>query len=487
MNGLVRQDAHQHYPLAGPPPRPSSQHILNHEETRYMGDFFAGFDRPDAVMNEQHSVAAFDPHTFLPQYLHQDTIMSNVSNQFGTYNYSQLENDFMSDNRTPIDNHVTPHTRANGPFLPRAPHGLSEIEPSYSHEFQQSPFQPLSRPLNTPGRGPAPNFGSDARFQPDGFQNSMAPIDTDVPNPEWLHSNPPTRPGTVPSSPVMGRKRKSDAMMDQNGIVALHRGPNSPINPKSHSRKQSRVSNVKTEPRQEPTPNSLEDSEDSDIDAEAESDDDIPTSSRTTTPPSQTHRRRPGKTDSKITTASTSARKRRKMSNTDSPASKAVTNTSRARPKASTRTSSSATTSQQANAARRHPLSIDQKKANHTSSEQRRRDAAARAAARVYDLVAGIRRSSQKPNQTIRLMRANELLEHLLSARATLEAGLDGGLDTGMGMSTVAGAPGNNLMVDGETEGDVAAADVLTEMGMGMGMGVGPGGGGYFEDGFLES
>jgi hypothetical protein len=86
------------------------------------------------------------------------------------------------------------------------------LRPVYSNSFQQQPYQPQGQPLQTPGRGPVPNFGSDNQFQPTGYSNDPEQLypSAALDEPQWLASNPATRPNTQPSSPMIPRKRTLD-------------------------------------------------------------------------------------------------------------------------------------------------------------------------------------------------------------------------------------------------------------------------------------
>lgn len=389
-----------------PNPQPPSQQILNNTENSQLDDFFTSFDTlqphvPDGELSHGFSMDHFGTSgAFMgmpPNFVGSESVLMNGSGQ--EVHEWQMDR-FMFGNDLPhFDVHSNPALQhsAFGPISQSGP-STAPLAPVYSSSYQQQPFQPQGQPLQTPGRGPVPNFGSDTHFQPSGFNHRLDQANSNpIQDEAWLSSNPNTRPSTQPSSPNLNRKRKSEAdhTSQRNGFLPSSR----PHSPNQTSARHSRVSHVKAEPAQEPTPYSSLDnnshlSADSDADAGAESDVEYP--SRTQSPPAPwpANRPRPAKA---TTTASTRTKKKIPAPKQN----KAPPKGSSARPKAAQRNSSG----QQP---RRQPLSLDQKKANHTNSEQRRRDATARAQARLFDLVPDVRNISQKQSTVQKLVKVVE-------------------------------------------------------------------------------
>jgi hypothetical protein len=264
----------------------------------------------------------------------------------------------------------------------------SGVQPGYSAGWQQQQLQAQGMPLQTPGRGPPMRFGSDSHFQPSGYSGPPLDIpETELQNLEWLESGPNTQPNTQPSSPSWSKKRKLDdyqrdhrnGFMLPNGHPASARRP-----PASHIKMDSRASVslphpaiAISKPHTALIDSFTREQYDHDEDAEAEDDDD-PTASNTAALPSRepsppapwpSNKARPPKSNKPPPTPKPS-RKRKKSESTASGTP--------------SRKTSSKLTRQPST---RVPLTQAQKKANHTNSEQRRRDATARAYAELYDLV----------------------------------------------------------------------------------------------------
>lgn len=385
-----------------PDPQPPSRQILNNSENSQLDDFLNSFDNqslPVQGVNHGFSLNQFqDPNAFLgmpPNFVGSESVMIG-GNGHEVHDW-QMDN-FTFQNSIPhTDVHTIPNLQhpAFG-HVSQANPTTAQLAPIYSNAYQQQPFQPQGQPLQNPGRGPVPNFGSDAHFQPSGFnhipdQAHASPLQDEL----WLSSNPNTRPPTQPSSPMIGRKRKPEAehTSKRNGFIPSPRRVLSPPQPR-------RLSYIKAEPVQEPTPHASLDNQsplESDADAGAESDADYP--SQTATPPVRRTSTKPAE--------SASAKTKKKNASTKN--SKA-THKSASRPKAGQRNSSNQMT-------RRQPLTLDQKKANHTNSEQRRRDATARAQARLFDLIPDVRSAPQKQSTVQKL---TKVVDHVPSVKQAL-------------------------------------------------------------------
>ncbi|RMD44145.1 hypothetical protein DV735_g956, partial [Chaetothyriales sp. CBS 134920] len=296
---------------------------------------------------------------------------------------------------------------------PTAP-SVTHPQPGFTSNWNQQPYQPQGMPLQAPGRGPMMRFGSDSHFTQTGFQlpaNSSTLIDTeDATLNHWLPSAPNSRPPTQPSSPNWSKKRKLDDLNIATRRNGYHAGPENGSNantstPSQATHRHQSLSQVKYEPHAGSQQQlnrvsaSIARSQHSDdhhsdeIDAAAESDDDpfnsnmataiLPHSpsaaglwSNNNVPPPQ------------VNHAASMAKppRKRKKSTSTTPTVGAMPYPSGSnglppgRPKSSPGKSTRAPST-------RVPLTTEQKKANHTNSEQRRRDATARAYAELYDLV----------------------------------------------------------------------------------------------------
>ncbi|RMZ85037.1 hypothetical protein DV738_g236, partial [Chaetothyriales sp. CBS 135597] len=299
---------------------------------------------------------------------------------------------------------------------PAAP-SVTHPQPGFTSNWNQQPYQPQGMPLQAPGRGPMMRFGSDSHFTQTGFQlpNSSGIIDAeDATLNHWLPSAPNSQPPTQPSSPNWSKKRKLDDVNIGNRRNGYHAGPESSNNgpgansgnPGHATHRHQSLGQVKYEPHAGSQPlnrgtasharsQHSDDHHSDEIDAAAESDDDpfnnnnnmatamLPHSpstaglwSNSNVPPSQANHATPmGKPPRK-----------RKKSTSTTPTVSTMPYPSGSNGLPPGRPKSSPTKSTRAPSTR-VPLTTEQKKANHTNSEQRRRDATARAYAELYDLV----------------------------------------------------------------------------------------------------
>ncbi|ETN37134.1 uncharacterized protein HMPREF1541_08124 [Cyphellophora europaea CBS 101466] len=434
-----------------PPPQPPDRHLLNLSENSQLADFFTSFETTQTPLhnghvNQSYPMEPFNHHAGFvdmpPNFVGSESILMNGNGQ--EVHEWQMDR-FMFQNDMPhTDIHSNPGLQQPS-FGPLSQPGSASapLAPVYSTTYQQPPFQPQGQPLQTPGRGPLPNFGSDANFQANGFINVPDQANNTLQEEIWLSSNPTTRPNTQPSSPNMNRKRKSEVehSTQRNGFVPSSHDFSSPTQagPSLHP---SRLSHVKAEPVQEPTPhsslenNSIQDGE-SDADAGAESD--VEYVSRPSSPPAPSSSRRVHSTKPS----------RSRQKGASGKKSKPISKATESRPKASRNNSQQ----------KRQPLSLDQKKANHTSSEQRRRDATARAQARLFDLVPAVRNASQKQSTVQKLSKVVEFMPKVEAVSSAIKARL--GL-TGTALGSF-DASGIGLSMTDAT--DAAAAGALAGMG----------------------
>ena len=262
--------------------------------------------------------------------------------------------------------------------------------PAWQHQQQAFPQPNMINPQQQGRQTVA--FGTDSRFQPSGYAAPNNPMDPDIPQAMKMHpmdwfepasastTQPNTRPNTQPSSPVWPKKRTFDEFQQdrsRNGIVKPTTGTIQPTPPQSDTRRK-RSSVTKREPSSQPrTPLSKTKSQtsmtteiarvdDHEEDAEAEEEE-----TRSPSPaPWPANKARPPR---KTPPPPKPPRKKKGTPNTSTTV----------KPKLKHQPSSSGSKV----ASSRTPLSLEQKKANHTNSEQRRRDATARSYAELYDLV----------------------------------------------------------------------------------------------------
>ncbi|EXJ74422.1 uncharacterized protein A1O5_02718 [Cladophialophora psammophila CBS 110553] len=405
----------------GPPP---GQPLLNAHENRDLDNFFQGFDQNAAAnkafAHTQFSSPADHDHLFdmPPMFVGSDTALAQRSiidqHQLAgagfPYGDGFLGHDMNTVSQTtPLvpGMHGVSYSDATfqNPLIAQLQSAAS-MQPAYTQGWQQS--YPPQNAIRIPPQGRlGMDFGTDSRFQPTGYAAPHNPMDPDLPqglqmnNPigEWLEpasgstTQPNTQPNTQPSSPTWSKKRNfDDFVRDQqprNGFVASAQQTSMAQPSPTQSNPRRKRSEIKIEKRasisQPPTPlsnskphsplnsNNLgigEQEPDAEAEAEAEREDE----EDATEPP-----RSPSP-------APWPASKARPPRNTKAPPPKlprkknvsAHTSTP-SKPKSKVQRPSVTST--------RVPLSLEQKKANHTNSEQRRRDATARAYAELYDLV----------------------------------------------------------------------------------------------------
>lgn len=273
-------------------------------------------------------------------------------------------------------------------MYPMNQNNIQPFSPGWQQSFPSHSMQPTRPDMHF---GTDPNFLSSGYAAPDGpgeadmslINYAMAPVSS------ASNTQPNSRPGsngnTQPSSPITTKKRKLNVFQtDQlrmtngnttNGIATKKSPP-----PPTSNRKQ-RKSFVKHE--QQPitplskTPTTHDEDDLVDEDAEYEEDfEDERVRSPSPPAPWPASKARPVQ---KPPLPSKLPKSRKKSQSSGSPA------------KPKMRRASSTIT-----AATRVPLTAEQKKANHTNSEQRRRDATARAYADLYDLVPEIQQMGKQ-------------------------------------------------------------------------------------------
>lgn len=462
MNGIGLPQ-HDAYPM--PQPQPAGRHILNTDAAHYLNDWFENFDHPPAAfqqghMPQQFQVQQYGQHddfmTMPPTFVGSESLLRSLDGR--EVHDWQMENFLHNNNLPNTDIHGIPglqqHPNHYQHHLSQPSQSQTPLTPIYSQNFQQQPYQALGQPLQTPGRGPVPNFGSDAQFQSDGHFQVQPQLDTNHVQDDWLSSNPTTRPNTQPSSPVISRKRKSEVLNDP-------RPSHPPVRNGFHHHHRTTSARFKPDPSELPTPHSLAAASE-DSDAHAESDTDFPSRSRTASSSVATTPWQQGPINN-TSSSSTTAKSTKPASSKPTPAKRKPSSTNTTRPKPpKPRTSSISTTTNKDtkdNTPKRLPLTTTQKKLNHTSSEQRRRDANARAQARLFDVVPTVRDAPGRLSTFHKLVGVVEFVRLVQEVRRGCEARLGRG-----------GAAGVKEMERG-------AVGALAGMGSAAGGGGGGGGG----------
>ena len=435
------------FAMPGPP---VGQPLLNDDENTNLNNFFSGFDS-NSMQDKQGQQQQYQMHrpqgdmwNMPPTFVGSETTIGPLDG----IHPAELERTMMSyenglGTRVPgLHVHPASHVPYQG-----GSHGLQDnwsqalfhqlstaasgIQPGYSGGWQHQQLQPHGLPLQHPGRGPPIRFGSDSHFQPSGFTGPPINIpETQLENLDWLESAPNTEPSTQPSSPNWSKKRKlTDYQHD-------HRNGFMPSTTRAMAGRRQNAAHVKMESRTHqslpitPVTNSKPQTPsypEHDEDAEAEDDDD-PTAtntaalpSRETSPPAPwpSSKSRPPKSNKPPPPPKHSRKRKKSESTTPLPKRSAMK---------SARQPSS-----------RVPLSQEQKKANHTSSEQRRRDATARGYAELYDLVPEVA-ALGKQSTMKKLEVVVDKVTNTIAAVADLRAKL--GLQPGGSIADLAAAQG---------------------------------------------
>jgi hypothetical protein len=351
-----------------------------------MDNFFVDFNNnkvpAQALQPSNHDM----PFDMPPMFVGSDTGMGRPMQQMGGSGFTFDDNMY---------GHYPPMAHNGG--LPAGLHGqnftntaafqnpliaqlesAASMQPAYTQGWQQSFGGPNS--MQRPGQL-GMDFGTDSRFQPSGYHAPQNPMDPDLPQAyssigEWLEpaSASTTQPNTQPSSPNSRKKRTYDDFRNgaraPNGVKKTVAQPASPQSnhrrrkstvkaekPSSSSRPATPLSDSKlvtpVDPKHIPVP----EIEEHDEDAEAEEDEEEePEQPRSPSP------------------APWPGSKPRPPRNLNAPPPKPPRKKKVVTPKAKP-------------VSTRVPLSSEQKKLNHTNSEQRRRDATQRSYAELYDLV----------------------------------------------------------------------------------------------------
>jgi len=385
------------------PGPPQGQPLLNDHESQNLNSFFSGFDSnafanaPDQLPRAQYGMPQ-GQFEIPPTFVGSETRMGVDPNHLQAGGYGIFDTNMMGQNMQAYNNSNTynsnmpavPYTNQYSPhFVDQLHSAASTVPGEYGHNWQHQPYANGMIPMSAPNPH-LMRFGSDQHFQPTGYTASSGQANPDM-NMPWLepqHSSatntaPNTRPNTEPSSPNWSKKRKHEEFQEQHLNGFMHNRTQSrnahPSPPVSNPRRQ-RSSVVKHEhpaqTSQPPTPatNSKPETpldeqpvvvnDDSGDDAEAEDEDPPPSATIERSPsplaPWPASKARPPKSHKPPPPPKPSRKKKE----------------SRPKPKRPSHTPSSRT-----------PLTPAQKKANHTNSEQRRRDATARSYAELYDLV----------------------------------------------------------------------------------------------------
>lgn len=393
----------------GPPPGES---LLDGHDTQNLNTFFTDFD----ANNLEQSTRVADGSQFHggkhlnfdlpPDYVGSET---SLGPRYGpSIDPQDLQPGYYSDGLLPGHVPLMPHgTSFDGMMQPAGPGFLN---PSYSNPMQ-NPFQSLVEPqyrhqwlpgyqanMTAPvvnGR-PQVRFGSDDQFHASGYAAPPHHQEPDLMgNLDWIeaqssatNTQPNTRPNTVPSSPVVSRKRKHgdpepfppaqpsnsyNALLGQphNMMVEQHASPET-----TTGARLSRQPHVKEE--------EVEEEEEGEEECALTSV--LPSGPWSSSKPHPVSKPPPARRPSN--------RSKRKAPSSPEPVAssshaKTTKTSTRPTPKAKTPVKGSKQSSRSSTTpgTHRQPLTQAEKKANHTNSEQRRRDATSRAYAEMYDLV----------------------------------------------------------------------------------------------------
>lgn len=393
----------------GPPP---GQPLLNATENQNLDSFFNDFDQNASAKHfSQFDPTGHDQYFGIPPLFvgsetdlgPQSVIAPNAPNplQGGGFQYGgdilgHDLNHFRQTNMvsTGMHSHLYGDAPMHNPVTNQV-QPVPPMQPAFGAAWQQQDFHQAAM-LNSQQQNRQPMaFGTDARFQPNGYAAPHNPSDPDLPSGMKIHpmdffeptsgsttqpnTRPSTRPNTQPSSPNWQKKRTFEDFQqdqpDQKGFNTAMNGQESIALTQSSSRKRaSTTKSDKAKNSQPPTPvvhsksqtPLKSEGDDHEEDAEADNEDEDTTENPRSPSPAPARRRIPAPPQLKA------PQKKKASANTTTPPS-------RTGPRMKLITKKIVST--------RVTLTQEQKKANHTNSEQRRRDATARAYAELYDLV----------------------------------------------------------------------------------------------------
>jgi Helix-loop-helix DNA-binding domain len=404
------------YRPRGPPPAPQGKPLLNTLDQEQLDGFFAGFDSNSLTPNNlSTSVSAMMPGDIMasneqpltPQYF--ITSHTHMQGQAPFVDPNALEgptnifhsshmgsNMSISANGVPY-NQMVQHTAHALPF--------ADYHPSHntSHDFfdplatSMSNTYPVLWPHTLPSNNihsltprPLVRFGSDSHFGPSGYVPPPGSNDvseqTEMQRFDWLEADaqstaPNTQPSTEPSSPVWTRKRKAEAEQitranHSNGLVQETEPAEGEIEAeavlKSPRKRRKLTLGNDGAPNFPPTQPPLSAT--------------ATTTNTTTTKPSTRSKRKSLPTTINSTSPSHSFSNpptKRRLTTTGSTSTSSTLH----RPKRPPPPPATTSADSNSHSGVRVPLTSDQKRANHTNSEQRRRDQAQKAFARLFDLV----------------------------------------------------------------------------------------------------
>ena len=374
------------------PGRPG-QPLLNAQEDEGLSDFFSQFEGeshsqyppmpghfPDNVQQQQHQ-----PHPFqMPQtYVGHETYVRAEpdwqSPQMNGYQFGQPMNGV-----TPMHPPTSPYTNGH---MASPVNQMFQMNQHGAPAYGMNPWHQSFPNHSVPGTRPDMQFGTDSDFSTQGYAAPNGPVDADLSiltyamQPASASTTQPnsragSNPNTEPSSPVTTKKRKLNAFQQDALRMTSSRGSISngvatrgspPPNASARKRKSFVANDHPPALMTQPTAME-EDAEVGEEDAEYDEDAvDDSMQSPSAPAPWPSSKARPQHKPSLPPKAGKSRKKSQSASSAAKPSMR--------------RASSSQTTTN------RVPLTAEQKKANHTNSEQKRRDAAARAYAELYDLV----------------------------------------------------------------------------------------------------
>lgn len=365
-------------------PGPPGQPLLSEQENAGLDSFFSGFNDEGQPQHHHPLPGHFHdnisqlqslqmPQTYVGHetYVRSPQTMEWHPQQMPNYHFGGPING-MSPMQTP----TSPHTNGHVVSPANSVYHHNNM-PGFSNHWQSS----FSNPSAYAPR-PDMQFGSDHNFSTHGYVAPEVPIDSDVsfiinsamvptsatntqPN-SRANSNPNSNPNTEPSSPVALKKRKLNAFQSDTLRMTSGQGLNSIATkaspPTAAVRKHSRKASMKQEQLATPLSKTPTDEAD-DQEDDAEYDEDGAASPPAPWP---SNKQRP--------------EHKQDMPRPSKPSRK-KSQSAPEKPKPPRRASSSTTNIS------RVPLTAEQKKQNHTNSEQRRRDATARSYAELYDRV----------------------------------------------------------------------------------------------------